>query len=501
MLSIGKFCATIFILLIILTSLAAIGIYSSYTAKPGPKLIRNQFIGLWLSVQLLFFSLQSLYLSYKDAQRYLKPFVFADLVYFTLAITLSSLCALFHVLVNRIDSCLFASLILLVNLLNFLIIINRRFETQSQNKHMDYIDFIKTSSFITLKDGLIKKLFRLFNFLLKIFFLILLILITNGALMNNLAQIKFGPRGVLVSVPLEDKTNRSIKIHVFCDGPKNDNHSSFLIEGDFRTSHVDFLDVQRQLVKMDRRVCIWDKAGLGYSDYLYSDMSKHELYYPNFLKIINESKVVFVGVGDGAHLVLKNAAHIQNLERVVLIDAFPTRLKWNAEYSARNGSHTKLHEHMQKLMDRKFFLFSLVNGFGVPFGIVPAILQMKNFDFSREKNLLLMNEKIWLSEKMNFEKWNDQNNDDKYELSSFNISHVITVKTNDQIYEQVCVPKKQSTNSKYCLYEKQINKYLINERKKILNNGRVYECNRNDCGIEFFLQDSLFTANALISLT
>ncbi|RNA26354.1 hypothetical protein BpHYR1_006824 [Brachionus plicatilis] len=498
MLSIGKFCSTIFVLVIILTSLAAIGIYSSYTVKPGPKFIRNQFIGLYLSIQLLFYCLQTLYLSYKNPQRFLKPLVFADLAYFTLAIVFSSLSALFHVLTNRVDSCVFSSLIVLINLLNFLLIINRRFETKTHKKYMDYIDFIKTSSFITLQDGFLKKIFRFVNFLLKIFFLLSLILISNGSLMNSMARIKFGAKGTFVNVPLSDKSNRFIKIHLVCDGPKSANRSSFLIEGDCRSSHVDFLGIQRELVKMNRRVCVWDKAGLGYSDFFYSDMRNHGLYYSNFLRSINESRVVLVGMGDGADLVLANAGKLDNLERLVLFDALPTRLRWHAESQVRNWSQNKLQEQIGNFVEKKIWLIKLVNAFAVPLGLVPSVVQRKKFDFSMENNLLWLNEKVWLSEKMYLEQL-EGSGDKLFDLGGFDVrvSHVITKKSNDQIYDQLCAPKNQKANSRYCLYEKKMNGYLVSERSKMVNNGSVYECNENECGAEYFIRNAQFTAKVL----
>lgn len=501
MLSIGKFFSTIFVLLIILTSLAAIGIYSIYTARPGPKFIRNQFIGLWLSVHLLFYSLQSLYLCHKNPHRFLRVYAYADLFYFTLAIVCGSLCAIFHFLSHRIDSCLFSTLLVFTNLLNFLIIINRHLETKAKNKYTEYIDFIKTSSFITLEDSFIKKTLRFINILLKILFLFGLILITNGSLMNSLSVIKFGPRGVFFKVFLSDKSNRLINIHVVCDGAKNDNQSVFLIEGDLKSSHADLVPIQKELVKLNRRVCIWDKAGLGYSDFFYADMHDHNLYYANFLKSIAESKVVLVGMADGADLVLKYADKVKNMQKVILVDAFPTRLKWHAERVARNWSHIKFKEQIKKFIDKKNIQINLINAIGVPFGLVPSFLQSKNFHFDPETNLLMLNEKIWSSEKMCLNQLLNQTNQViDFNVFNFSISHVITTKSNDQIYERLCAPKKQHNTSRYCLYEQQLNEYLINERKKMTKNGQIYECNYNDCSFDYVVKNSKFFAKALVDL-
>ena len=502
MLSIGKFFSTIFVLLVTLTSLSAIGIYSVYSGRPGPKFLRNQFIGLWLSVQLLFFSLQSVYLCYKNQQRFIRLSVHADLFYFILATVCGSLCAIFHFLAHRVDSCLLSGLLTITNLLNILIIINRRFQTKTNNKYIEYIDFIKESSFITLQDNFIKKTSRFINFLFKIFFLFGLILISNGSIMNSLGAIKFGPKGVFVSVGLSDKSNRMINIHLVCDGANNDNKSVFLIEGDLTTSHVDLMPIQREIVKMNRRVCIWDKAGLGYSDFLYSDMHDHHLYYANLLNLINQSKVVLVGMADGVELVLRNAFKVKNVQKIILIDAFPTRLKWNAEYMARNFSQTKHKEQIKKFIDKKLISINLINSFGVPFGLVPNFLQNKHFDFVTESNLLMLNEKIWLSEKLYLDQLAFETDFDLTSFSGFNfsISHVITTKSDDQIYERLCAPKKQNKTSRYCLYEQQLNRYLISERKKMTKDGNVYECRDYDCSIEDFIKNSKSIAKILINL-
>ncbi|CAF0707242.1 unnamed protein product [Brachionus calyciflorus] len=346
--------------------------------------------------------------------------------------------------------------------------------------------------------------------ILKIVILINLILLTNGSLLNSLVGLRHVPRGKYLNVPLNDKSNRWIKIHYFCDGPFSSNTTTFLLESDFTSSHLELMDIQKELVKQNQRCCIWDKASIGYSDYLYSDMYNSDLYYSNFIKMLNESNMVLVGFGDSASLVLENAPKLSDfINKIILVDAYPTRLKWNADAYARNWTNSKLNNQVNRYLEKKLSFNKLINSIGIPYGLVSLFMKVKNFDFSKEKNLFLLNEKVWLSEKNYLEQLSYEFDDlfklnytDHQIFNSLSISHLMSSKSNEQIYKQLCAPRKYDANSKYCLYEKQMNRFIVSERKKMIKNGgKVYECDLVECNLEYFIyKNPEYTAKSLINL-
>ena len=80
--------------------------------------------------------------------------------------------------------------------------------------------------------------------------------------------VRFKPRGKFLRVPLADNSGRHLKIHYKCDGPLNG--PVFMFEGSGSHGMADYFGLQQILKENNRRSCIWDKPGLGYSDYLYT---------------------------------------------------------------------------------------------------------------------------------------------------------------------------------------------------------------------------------------
>ena len=99
---------------------------------------------------------------------------------------------------------------------------------------------------------------------------------------------------------LDDNTDRHLKIHYLCDGPQNSSLPTFLFEGDDSHGLADYLSVQKLMKNNSLRSCIWDKPGLGFSDYLYDNMQNYSIIYHNFISSLNEKPpYIFVGWGAG----------------------------------------------------------------------------------------------------------------------------------------------------------------------------------------------------------
>ena len=98
----------------------------------------------------------------------------------------------------------------------------------------------------------------------------------------------------------DNGSDREYSVHYLCDGPINSSLPVFLIEGGASHSLADFLLIQNSLKDENRRSCIWDKPGLGYSDYLYTGTRDYLNVYHNFITRLDENPpYALIGLGKG----------------------------------------------------------------------------------------------------------------------------------------------------------------------------------------------------------
>ena len=102
-----------------------VGVYCAYVRLPGPFWRRNQYIGIWLSTVLLFYSLQTFYVLMKKSHAKNAHLVI-NLIYFSLTTLAGLLLTVFYGLLARIDSALFSFFILLTNILSILTLIVKK---------------------------------------------------------------------------------------------------------------------------------------------------------------------------------------------------------------------------------------------------------------------------------------------------------------------------------------------------------------------------------------
>ena len=103
-----------------------------------------------------------------------------------------------------------------------------------------------------------------------------------------------------MNVKLDDGSGREYSIHYLCAGAVNSSLPVFMIEGDSGRSHADFLPLQRALGGVGRRSCVWDKPGLGFSGYLFSDTRDYSAFYHQLMTGLDQSPpYAMVGYGAG----------------------------------------------------------------------------------------------------------------------------------------------------------------------------------------------------------
>ena len=210
------------------------------------------------------------------------------------------------------------------------------------------------------KDSCRKTSFRILNVLLKLFWLGILGLLCNGGFEIGFRKLWYPARGKFMNVPLNDQSGRFLRIHYLCEGPENSSHPIIFFEGDVGQSLVDFVDLQQLMVKAGRRSCIWDKAGAGYSDFLFEDMvGNYSLYYHNFVRelVARGEKAPFIWVAwgnEGASLVYSYALQSPEMvNSITYLDVLPPKFELNAPVFLKNLTGSELKSFIRFEMIKK----------------------------------------------------------------------------------------------------------------------------------------------------
>lgn len=304
------------------TSVGAMGmlLYGIFTHIYGPVWVRNQYIGLWLTTLVTFISVQSLYIEVKSWTKY--SYFILDLVFFGTQIIVNSLMLIFYSMAVKIDASIWSAYLFSVNLTNLFILFSRRKNVKTQKQENQFaedssltqpLNQNKEIAHKTIKEKLIIVV-KILNGFLKVVFFIISCFLVIGACIDGTGR-PFN-RGKIINVRLDDTVSGEIiKINYFCS-QSNTSDSIIMIEGDETHGIVDLLSLQTILAKENRTCCIWDKPGIGFSDYLYNGMKNYNSpLYHNMIKAIlaNENvttfkKLAFVATGSfGGDLIYQYA--------------------------------------------------------------------------------------------------------------------------------------------------------------------------------------------------
>lgn len=174
-----------------------------------------------------------------------------------------------------------------------------------------------------------------------------------GAFEIGIQTFKYPARGKFMSVKLADNSNRSLRIHYLCSGPSNSSQPTFVFEGDGAHGHADYLGLQRLMSRAGRRSCIWDKAGLGYSDFLFSDMvgANYSLYYDRFVRELvargEKAPFVWVAWGAGGSIVYSYAQKSPDMvASITLVDSYPAQYEWNSTATLKKMTKSQIDSYV-----------------------------------------------------------------------------------------------------------------------------------------------------------
>lgn len=472
-------------------------LYGIFTATYGPVWVRNQYIGLWLLTILFFYSIQSLYLELRTWSTVIGFFL--DAIYFAISVIITLILAIFYCIPPRIDGLIWSFYIFAVNLTNVSIIVLKRHHLKNIKK----TDVKDVKYFLML-------IAKILNFILRLFFIIVICLLINGASQEAIGKSKYPPRGIITEIKISDSSSdsKTVKFHYLCDGPSS-NKPVFLFEGSASHGLADYLSIQRLLKKNNRRSCIWDKPGLGYSDYLLTDIKSYSQFYNNLIKSMGESGPYhFVGWGGGGSLIYEYAfKYPEKFNSITFIDVVPGDVEIQIRKKIENWSDSQAEDYKKSLYSSRKATFSAINGLGVPFGLMaPFSPNYEPFfsELSDEVKWYFLTEKTWITQEYFLKSLLKDNVFSTYKINqSIPINLITTVKSDDQIREN-CKKNGFSTDSEKCKYEVDYNKELIKIRKdlqKLSSNGKLFECKSDECDLGFYVgKGASYTVDKLLEI-
>ena len=352
------------------------------------------------------------------------------------------------------------------------------------------------------------KALRGINGTLKWLALAFIILLCNGSIVSGAYYLKYPARGVFAHFKSND--GRDVKVHYLCAGPSN-GKPTFMFEADASHGLLDFLGLQVWSTAAGRRSCIWDKPGLGYSDYmLYNDWGRIDSYYHNFITAMNETgPFIFVPWGGGASIVYNYAiAHPEMVNALVFLDVYPENVEFLVPKIFYGWNETYYQEYMKNDINGRWGTFSLINGLGLPWGLVTFFLggnsPNKSFpeEYLAEKKWYFEQDKTWTTQKMflyNYTKITGYLNQTL--TQSIPLHHIYTNYTEAKLNAD-CV--KQNLSQIKCDEKLFFNKWTSEAKfnmTKLSLGGKAIECTADDCSLGYYVNDDpKYTIEKLIEL-
>ncbi len=175
-------------------------IYGVLTVTYGVTWVRNQYFGLWLTTLIFFFSIQSIYIELK---RWPKLFYYInDMTFIIISILLPFLMCIFYGLGHKIDVIIWSIYVCVINSKNLYILIIRKANNYKPKPvvknsfEIQDLDSNRPSNKQTQNESkskgclILSKILRVFNIILRIFFIIFMCLLLNGAITDGTGFVK-----------------------------------------------------------------------------------------------------------------------------------------------------------------------------------------------------------------------------------------------------------------------------------------------------------------------
>jgi len=182
-----------------------------------------------------------------------------------------------------------------------------------------------------------------------------------------------------MTVTYED--GQSQRFHYWCQGPKNDSLPTFWLEPGGGHNMCDFFGLQELLVERGRRVCIYDRPGMGWTDYM---LPVQPYWYPAMMeKLVEEGEkgpFLLMGWAAGGGIIYSYVqTHPEMVAGMAFMDVAPDSI--NPEQALNNWTDAQAAASTAQQLAETWQLFDILRGIGSPAGIVGLFYAPKKEGF------------------------------------------------------------------------------------------------------------------------
>lgn len=356
---------------IILASFLGLIINIVYFFSPGPVFIYGTGVAIWLCAFCLWYCFLIFHNTRKPLHDVIDWF-WAQELFYTYSFVTSFIITICYAINNRAEGYGWAILLLFLSGANAGILLSR-LKLSRESLRPQIKSGGRTSPWCRgqSKGGCVGccSCLKVWIFINAIFMIFFLALLTNGALIEGQAP-KFPPRGKFVTVSLADGAQQ--RIHYLCEGPQSTTHDTILFDADGSHGMSDFWGMQKFLTAAGRRVCVFDKPGLGWSDYWrVSQNLNSSTFYHQFLTSIGErAPFVLAGWGGGGEIVWEYAnQHPEMVSAIIFMDVYSSGIEWREIQYSRNLTDDQMRSRRSLDIMGRSNLFYIIKGLGSVWGL------------------------------------------------------------------------------------------------------------------------------------
>ncbi|TRY61459.1 hypothetical protein TCAL_03167 [Tigriopus californicus] len=452
---------TLFGFTLVVTTLAILGVVTGLILTenrgPGPWPQVNHFQTVWYCLVLSFVAIQSIIIQATPDiidSGPSKAWILLDNVYYGFILVLSLIHCISWAVFGRADLAIISAFTILLAASNAFLQ-SFRFHQATLARPDNRLKPDSSRSIVAMVAlGL--------NSTLKALFLVICVLLSLGSIVHSLglAQYPIIP-GKYLTYSLDEAHTQTI--YYRCEGNTTD-LPPIIFESDGSHGLGDWLGILNAM-EGRHRICVWDKPGLGFSDYMRFDQEQPIQFYHELIQALARQEpefappYAFVGWGGGLNVIYQYALdHPENVHSLINLDGALEGVEFRLPAIINNLTETQAQEQFEADMRGRFQTFSLINGLGIPFGLV-------QFFISKQVHIIL------------------------------------THQSEEQVDTLVCQPRNLTLEA--CQFEKDYNRMIYEEKLAYFpqNGGHTVECTMDECNLGFYVfTNSSYTVQTVLDL-
>ncbi|XP_059092187.1 uncharacterized protein LOC131887579 isoform X2 [Tigriopus californicus] len=484
-----------------LTGVIALIAYSVLIAYiPDFWFVRNYYFNIWTSIFILYFGIQVLIEAKSGPWFDSKVCKFLDVsfsAYCLLCFLASS--ALFFIF-GRIDLGVWYIVLVALMAMNIVVVLVPMNEVSKVGMFgdADENDPGNVSSCCTSS-------LRVMNWFFRGIFFILVGLATISAVLHGLGVIAFWPEnGKFLNLHLDQ--DQMQKVHYVCEGSSSNEAATVIFESSASHGLADWIGILKANAEK-RRICVWDKPGLGWSDYLYGYQKEPSNYYGALLRALKEAEpnyqppYVGVGWGGGGETLWKFAiSQPEAFKSLVLYEVAPPAINLKIRRNLESLDEDTYSE-LKKINTRfRHLALRLMNVLLVPMGLSSLLSFFESTVYHPdhwshhsilEKSWFMATEKTWISQATAMQELGTNMDNSTFTTrisSNIDVHLIFTQWTESEVKNIKCKSEGVigGKDEEECKYAVDFELALAKAKEDLIPNPRKrIRCREQQCGLAY----------------